>query len=444
MTARFTLFIILELLLACLRPVNLWSQTTIQPEYLTIEDGLAQGYIGAMCQDREGFLWIGTKNGLNRYDGERFELFTNNPDDPYSISHNWVTCLTEIGDYLLIGTMAGGLNIFYKPNQRFYKIAVTNSKWSTIPSLHIGYIHQDSLGQIWVADPSQWELYRLRFPDNFFERPPPSEELLPGVDIFKFPVNGVSNIFKSDRQYIYGMQAPRKLLKIDIRTGTWEAASIQPPLDTTTMRIDYFGGNPMLHSPKEIVYLEQGEWKKIRTTFHMVRVFYFADDKQLWIPTEKELLLYDNWTPDGKSLERANATAVISDLKINVKELIKDQSGIIWGGTGGLGAFKISPRLFKIKNLFEGHSIYAPPFATRHGEIILDNPAGELLHHFTSVPQLDQGHPILFDLSGSQWFEQNDGNFLATGQSKSGEQIFIFQISGRWSISATSFFCDRK
>jgi len=44
-----------------------------------------QGYVGAQWQEQDGFLWIGTKNGLNRYDSEHFEVFTNYPDDPFTI-----------------------------------------------------------------------------------------------------------------------------------------------------------------------------------------------------------------------------------------------------------------------------------------------------------------------------------------------------------------------
>lgn len=57
-------------------------------ERITIADGLSQGMIYDILQDRDGFLWFATKDGLNRYDGYRFEVFTNDPFDPFSIAGN--------------------------------------------------------------------------------------------------------------------------------------------------------------------------------------------------------------------------------------------------------------------------------------------------------------------------------------------------------------------
>ena len=54
--------------------------------HLQIEDGLSQSSIYSSCQDSRGFMWLGTRNGLNRYDGYEFVVYRHDPDDPGSLS----------------------------------------------------------------------------------------------------------------------------------------------------------------------------------------------------------------------------------------------------------------------------------------------------------------------------------------------------------------------
>src|SRR5512138_385324 len=80
-------------------------------EQITVNDGLSQNGVLAILQDRQGYLWVGTQDGLNRYDGYGFTHFKNDPTNPNSISYNSITSLYEDreGD-LWIGTRGGGLN----------------------------------------------------------------------------------------------------------------------------------------------------------------------------------------------------------------------------------------------------------------------------------------------------------------------------------------------
>ena len=78
---------------------------------LNIEDGLSQSRISAIVQDSKGFIWIGTEDGLNRYDGYEFRIFTFDPNDSNSIANNVILSLAS-GDSgnLWIGTSFAGLN----------------------------------------------------------------------------------------------------------------------------------------------------------------------------------------------------------------------------------------------------------------------------------------------------------------------------------------------
>ncbi len=63
----------------------LTSQTDPTISRLTVNDGLSQGLILDMIQSSDSFIWIATKDGLNRYDGIQFKVFSADPFDPYAI-----------------------------------------------------------------------------------------------------------------------------------------------------------------------------------------------------------------------------------------------------------------------------------------------------------------------------------------------------------------------
>src|SRR5690606_24258000 len=62
---------------------------------LQVEDGLSQNSVYAIFQDRQGYLWFGTQDGLNRYDGQTFKVFKKNSRDQHSLGNNTVTAITQ-------------------------------------------------------------------------------------------------------------------------------------------------------------------------------------------------------------------------------------------------------------------------------------------------------------------------------------------------------------
>ena len=87
---------------------------------LTEADGLSQSTIWTMFQDSQGFLWFGTVEGLNRYDGYEFRVYTNNPDDSTTISDEYISTIFEDSqNNLWIGTRNGYFNKFDRQTETF-------------------------------------------------------------------------------------------------------------------------------------------------------------------------------------------------------------------------------------------------------------------------------------------------------------------------------------
>jgi len=105
---------------------NGYSQQYIFTNY-SIDNGLSQSVVNCLFQDSKGYIWIGTQNGLNRFNGETFDVYSYNPADSGSISNNWVYAIAEdTSGNLWIGTK-GGLNKYLTGQNKFKRIAYQTS-----------------------------------------------------------------------------------------------------------------------------------------------------------------------------------------------------------------------------------------------------------------------------------------------------------------------------
>ena len=96
---------------------------------LGLEDGLSQSTIFSIIQDKQGYMWFGTANGLNKYDGYNFKIFTNNPYDSSSISDNSITSLYQDKEgNIWVGTIKGILNKYNRNTNSFTRFNTRNIK----------------------------------------------------------------------------------------------------------------------------------------------------------------------------------------------------------------------------------------------------------------------------------------------------------------------------
>src|SRR5687768_3951212 len=101
---------------------NVFAQSpSITFDHVAIDDGLSQSTVFAITQDAQGFMWFGTRDGLNRFDGRRVKVFRNDPADPSTISDNTIYCLmTDSKGRVWIGTRHG-LNLYDEKNDNFIR-----------------------------------------------------------------------------------------------------------------------------------------------------------------------------------------------------------------------------------------------------------------------------------------------------------------------------------
>jgi len=118
-------------------------------EHLSIEQGLSQGTVNAILQDRQGFLWFGTENGLNRYDGVRFTTYFEDRTRAEGLGSGWVNCLAEdqLGQ-LWIGTFGGGLT---RLDPRTGEMRTFRYQGAALPNDSIRSLALDAAGNLWIG-----------------------------------------------------------------------------------------------------------------------------------------------------------------------------------------------------------------------------------------------------------------------------------------------------
>ena len=119
---------------------------------ISLEQGLSQNTVTCMLQDPTGFLWLGTQDGLNRYDGYEFKVYRNDAADPASLPHDWILSLAldPSGD-LWIGTEGGGFARWRRAADAFdtYRLRLGDPR--SLSGDRVSVITRDPRGSLWLG-----------------------------------------------------------------------------------------------------------------------------------------------------------------------------------------------------------------------------------------------------------------------------------------------------
>jgi len=134
----------------------------------SLEEGLSQQAVNAIAQDAEGFMWFGTEDGLNRFDGYEFRQLRHERGDPHTLPNGWISSLVASDDGLWIGTDGGG--VVFRDAQSG-KLESPAQLRDSVDLQRVRMLARDRLGRLWIAsrdaglaifDSRSNELRRLR------------------------------------------------------------------------------------------------------------------------------------------------------------------------------------------------------------------------------------------------------------------------------------------
>ncbi|WP_333657135.1 diguanylate cyclase [Anaerolinea sp.] len=183
MKIRLFLLCLLSILLLPVLPAHaIASPESLPPRFqrISVDEGLSNAAAMCILQDRDGFLWVCTQNGLNLYDGYRFTVFRPDPKNPYSLQSSIVLAGVETPDGMLwFGTDGAGLARYDKALRRFIHYRHDPGNPRSLPSDSVWSLFVDSQGTLWVGSRgglSRWDGEDQGF-TNFLPTPADSRPL---------------------------------------------------------------------------------------------------------------------------------------------------------------------------------------------------------------------------------------------------------------------------
>lgn len=133
-------------------PASYSQSSILKFKRISTEEGLSQSHVLCIIQDRKGFMWFGTADGLNRYDGYNFKVYKNVIGDSSSLPNNYITSICEDSrGELWIGSLGGGLSKLDREKDKFITYHHSDKNKFSLSSDNVNKILEDSRGNLWIG-----------------------------------------------------------------------------------------------------------------------------------------------------------------------------------------------------------------------------------------------------------------------------------------------------
>lgn len=193
-------------------PISLLAQD-YHFKQISLAEGLSQSSINAIGQDKNGFLWFGTQDGLNRFDGNEFMIYKNIPFDSSSLAENFITAISiDTNNRLWVGTMNEGLHLFHPESETFSRFYHSNDE-NALSNNNITKIYTDKTGRVWVGTTNGLNLIIQKEGKILFKKFQYNPNLARS-----FPdINYVNEIFVDSKNKLW-LGTPNGLFRFEIQT----------------------------------------------------------------------------------------------------------------------------------------------------------------------------------------------------------------------------------
>ncbi|AWG22627.1 hybrid sensor histidine kinase/response regulator [Flavobacterium faecale] len=329
--------------------------------HLTTENGLSQSDVNAIFQDSQGFMWFGTHDGLNKYDGYNFTVFSPTVNDSKTISSNLIwNIVDDKAGNLWIGTTGGGLNFFDKKTETFTQFKNKVGDFSTISSNTVNSLFRDTKNRLWIGSKSGVNMLDLNQPLSQAKFNQIGVNLLSNGmtyqrnSYYTFLEGSNGDIFLSSANGLFKLRRDKQ------GELFFQLLDLGSELDSVVIRaVDFDQFGRLMLGTSIGLYIQtnkDGEsysFEKIDDSSYSILL---ADKGYFWASSSNGLVRFENSSPLNLPKK---VTTYTNDLKNpdfslsknDIKSLFIDKAGMLWVGVNGGGVNKFDPNIKKFKHI---------------------------------------------------------------------------------------------
>jgi ligand-binding sensor domain-containing protein/serine phosphatase RsbU (regulator of sigma subunit) len=319
--------------------------------HIGTKQGLSQVVVNCILKDKRGFMWFGTQDGLNRYDGYTMVVYRHDPDDRNSLSDNFINCLYEDTDGTIwIGTSVGGLNSFDPVRNKFTRYINDDKRPGSLSDNKVFCLYKDAEGTFYVGTDNGLNIFNGK-EDKFrhFTTDTANAKNLQDGSIWSVTGDAKGNIWVGTfRAGLYLFDKKKETFS-NYRGSETGFDNVSEKSDK--IRTLYFD-----HNGKLWVGTHNGGLFRFNTVEKKFENAYFNesgkpgtighdwiysmvedDSKRLWIATIDSGICIYNEKEDNFSRILANELNPNGLNNNSITTLYMDESGNIWVGTSGSG-----------------------------------------------------------------------------------------------------------
>jgi len=302
---------VLAALLTMPAPLNASEARSVRFQHVSRDEGLSQSFVYAIVQDSQGFMWFGTQDGLNRFDGFEFAVYDHDPADPSSISDETIrTMIKTRSGTLWVGTDEGGVSRYEPATDSFTNFLHDENDATSIADNRVRVIYEDSAGVLWVGTDGT------------------------GLDRFDHETESFIH-YRHDAEDPASLSSDTIWSILEDSTGALWVATDN---GLNKLNPDKITFTRYRHDPNDATSLSDNK----------LRVLYEDNDNDLWVGTENGGL--NRFDRDSEAFvhfrhDPENSSTLAAD-QINVMH--QDDAGVLWVGTlNGLSAWNSASRSFE-------------------------------------------------------------------------------------------------